>query len=197
MKVNWFRDRGNIRQLVKFITFFCVLSLLLPGCGPEEATLTEEGVIEITLSSLSFQEGEQIPVKYTCDGQDISPPLAWGEPPAGIRSFALIMDDPDAPGGTFTHWVLFNIPSDTRKMPEAIPNQAELTSGALQGKNDFRKIGYNGPCPPAGPIHRYQLTIYALDKSLDLKGGTSKKQVLDAMQGHIRARGQLTGTYQR
>ena len=107
------------------------------------------------------------------------------------------MDDTDAPGGTFTHWVLFNIPSDTRKLPEAIPNQAELTSGTLQGKNDFRKIGYNGPCPPAGHLHRYQLTIYALDKSLDLKGGASKKQVLDAMQGHILARGQLTGTYQR
>jgi len=179
------------------MTLFCILSLLLPGCGPEEAILTEGGDIELSLSSLSFQEGEQIPTKSTCDGQDISPPLAWGEPPAGIRSFVLIMDDPDAPGGTFTHWVLFNIPSDTRKLPEAIPNQAELTSGTLQGKNDFRKIGYNGPCPPAGHLHRYQLTIYALDKSLDLKGGASKKQVLDAIQGHILARGQLTGTYQR
>ncbi len=148
------------------------------------------------ISSSAFQEGESIPAKYTCDGQDISPPLKWGEPPAGAGSFALIVDDPDAPGGVFTHWVLFNLPPDTSELPEAAPASPQLTGGALQGVNDFGRVGYGGPCPPSG-THRYQFTLYALDKSLDLEAGASKQQVLEAMQGHVVARGQLTGMYQR
>ena len=151
----------------------------------------------LSISSSAFQEGERIPTKYTCEGQDISPTLMWGESPAGTRSFALIMDDPDAPGGVFTHWVLFNLPADTRELPEAVPAQSPLPSGALQGKSDFGKTGYGGPCPPPGSPHRYQFTLYALDQPLDLKSGASKKQVLEAMQGHILAQGQLTGIYQR
>jgi len=151
----------------------------------------------LTVLSTAFQEGDRIPSKYSCEGQDISPPLAWGEPPAATQSFALVVDDPDAPGGVFTHWVLFNIPSDSRELPEGVPTQARLASGTLQGKNDFGRIGYAGPCPPAGRLHRYQFTLYALDQPLDLKAGASRKQVLDAMQGHILAQGQLTGTYQR
>lgn len=151
----------------------------------------------LSVSSQAFQEGDRIPAKYTCQGQDVSPPLTWGEPPVGTQSFALIMDDPDAPVGVFTHWVIFNIPSDSRQLAEAIPTQAQLSSGALQGKNDFGRIGYGGPCPPPGRPHRYQFTLYALDQPLDLKVGASKKQVLDAMQGHILAQGQLMGTYQR
>jgi len=121
----------------------------------------------------------------------------WSEPPQGTQSLALIVDDPDAPGGVFTHWVLFNILPDSRQLPEAIPTQAQLSSGALQGKNDFGRIGYGGPCPPPGRPHRYRFTLYALDRVLDLKAGVSKKQVVGAMQGHILAQGQLTGTYQR
>ncbi len=151
----------------------------------------------LPVSSPAFREGDRIPTKYTCEGQDISPLLAWSETPAGTQSFALIVDDPDAPGGVFTHWVLFNIPSDSRELPEAVPAQSQLPSGALQGKNDFGKIGYGGPCPPPGHPHRYQFTLYALDQLLDLKAGASKKQVLEAMQGHILAQGQLTGTFQR
>jgi len=151
----------------------------------------------LSISSSAFQEGERIPTKYTCEGQDISPTLMWGESPAGTRSFALIMDDPDAPGGVFTHWVLFNLPADTRELPEAVPAQSPLPSGALQGKSDFGKTGYGGPCPPPGSPHRYQFTLYALEKPLDLKSGASKKQVLEAMQGYILARSQLTGIYQR
>lgn len=151
----------------------------------------------LSLSSVAFQDGEAIPIKYTCGGQDISLPLIWSEPPRETQSFALIMDDPDAPVGVFTHWVLFNIPSDSRELPEGVPTQAELPSGALQGKNDFGRIGYGGPCPPPGRPHRYQFTLYALDQPLDLKAGVSKKQLLGAMQGHILAQGQLTGTYQR
>ena len=153
--------------------------------------------MKIALSSTAFRGGEGIPAKYTCDGEDISPPLEWGEPPSGTRAFALIMDDPDAPGGVFTHWVIFNIASESRKLVEAIPTQGQLPDGTLQGKNDFGRTGYGGPCPPAGRPHRYQFTLYALNQPLDLQAGISKKQLLSAMQGHILAQGQLTGTYQR
>ena len=151
----------------------------------------------LSLSSIAFQDGEGIPVKHTCEGQDVSPPLMWSEPPQGTQSLALIVDDPDAPGGVFNHWVLFNIPPDSRQLPEALPTQAQLPSGALQGKNGFGRVGYGGPCPPPGRPHRYYFTLYALDRGLDLKAGVSKKQVLDAMQGHILAQEKLTGTYQR
>ena len=151
----------------------------------------------LPVSSPAFQEGGKIPNKYTCEGQDVSPALTWGEPPVGTQSFVLVVDDPDAPGGVFTHWVLFNLPADSLELREAVPAQAQLPNGSLQGKNDFGKIGYGGPCPPPGRPHRYQFTLYALDKLLNLKGAASKKQVMDAMQGHILAQGQLTGTYER
>lgn len=157
----------------------------------------KEGEMALVVSSSAFQEGTEIPTKYTCQGQDISPALSWSEPTAGTRSFVLIVDDPDTPAGVFTHWVFFNLPADSRKLPEAVPTQAQLQDGSLQGKNDFGKIGYGGPCPPPGRPHRYQFTIYALDQTLDLKAGASKKQVLEAMKGHILAQGRLTGTYQR
>ena len=151
----------------------------------------------LSITSTAFQEGDKIPVNYTCQGQDISPPLAWSEPPGGTRSFALIMDDPDAPGGTFTHWVIFNIPSNSRGLSEAVPAEDQLADGTVQGRNDFARIGYGGPCPPPGRAHRYKFTLYALDRSLELKAGASKKQVLDAIQGHVLTQGELTGMYQR
>ena len=151
----------------------------------------------LAVSSLAFQEGDKIPARYTCEGQDVSPVLTWDEPPAETQSFALIMDDPDAPVGVFTHWVLFNLPADSRGLSEAVPTQPHLPDGSLQGENDFGSIGYGGPCPPSGRPHRYQFTLYALDGTLDLKAGASKKQVIDAMQGHILAQGRLIGTYQR
>jgi len=173
-----------------------VLSMAL-ACGPEEPMIVKEGEMEISLSSTAFKDGERIPAKYSCEGQDISPPLEWGEPPPGTRAFALIMDDLDAPMGVFTHWVIFNIAADSRKLVEAIPTQGQLPDGALQGKNDFGRTGYGGPCPPSGSPHRYQFTLYALNQTLDLKAGISKEQLLSAMQGHILAQGQLTGKYQR
>ena len=148
----------------------------------------------LSVSSSAFQEGGKIPVKYTCDGEDVSPALVWGKPPQGTSSFALIVDDPDAPFGVWTHWVIFNIPADTLELPEAVPTQEQLPNGALQGKNDFGRIGYGGPCPP-GPGHHYRFIVYALDKSLDLTSGVSKKQVLDAMQGSILEQGLITGIY--
>ena len=151
----------------------------------------------VSVSSTAFKEVDKIPVKYTCDGQDISPPLVWSEPPQKTQSCALIVDDPDAPGGVFTHWVLYNLPANVHQLGEGIHTQERLENGALQGKNDFGRIGYRGPCPPRGPTHRYRFTIYALDKSLDLKPAASKKQLLNAIKGHILAQGQLIGTYQR
>jgi hypothetical protein len=171
-----------------------IMALLLLACQPEAPLTPKE--TEMTLSSV-FQEGERIPAKYTCEGEDISPPLTWGEVPAGTKSFALIVDDPDAPGGVFTHWVLFNLPATSRELPEAVPTQPQLPNGALQGKNDFGKIGYGGPCPPPGSPHRYRFNLYALDQPLELKAGATKKQVLEAIQGHILAQAQLTGIYQR
>lgn len=184
------------RQVALFITLFSVIWAMV-ACDQRALLPAEEGEVTLSLYSTAFKEGDKIPVKYTCDGQDISPPLEWSEPPQQTRAFALIVDDPDAPVGVFTHWVIFNIASDSCKLTEAIPTQAQLPSGALQGKNDFGRIGYGGPCPPTGRPHRYQFTLYALDQSLDLKAGISKKQLLSAMQGHILAQGRLTGTYQR
>ena len=153
--------------------------------------------MELSVSSSVFAEGEVIPDSYTCQGRDISPPLAWSQPPAGTQSLALIVDDPDAPVGVFTHWVIFNVPADSGGLPEAVLTKAELPSGALQGKNDFGRTGYAGPCPPPGRPHWYQFTVYALDSRLDLRAGASKEQLLAAMQGHVLAQGKLSGSYQR
>jgi Raf kinase inhibitor-like YbhB/YbcL family protein len=170
------------------------------GCGGEDGATPGPSptpvAAEIEVSSSAFEDGEAIPVVYSCDGSDISVPLSWGDPPAGTGAFALIVDDPDAPGGTFTHWVLFNVPPGARQLEEGIPGQGQLASGALQGKNGFGEVGYGGPCPPAGAPHHYRFTLYALDGPLDLDAGASKARVLDAMQGHVLAEGRLTGTYQ-
>ena len=154
-------------------------------------------VIVMAITSTAFQEGESIPVQYSCDGLDISPALSWSGVPEGTLSFAIILDDPDAPGGTWNHWVIFNIPADTRELGEAVPTTSQLDSGALQGRNSFARIGYGGPCPPSGSEHRYYFTIYALDITLDLSAGASKTQVLNAMQDHILAQAVVMGTYQR
>lgn len=151
----------------------------------------------LSVSSPAFEDGQEVPAEYTCQGQDISPPLSWEGVPRGTQSLALIMDDPDAPGGVFTHWVLFNIPPESCHLPEAMPTTPQLSGGILQGRSDFGRIGYGGPCPPPGPVHHYRFVIYALDKQLGLKTGSTRQQVLDAIAGHILAQGQLVGTYRR
>jgi Raf kinase inhibitor-like YbhB/YbcL family protein len=151
----------------------------------------------LSISSPAFQDGERIPAKYTCEGQNVSPLLEWSEPPEKAQSLALIMDDPDAPAGVFTHWVIFNTPPDNPTSPEALPTEPQLSCGTRQGINDAGRIGYYGPCPPPGHPHRYHFTLYALDQPLDLKAGASKEQLLEAMQGHILEQARLTGTYQR
>ena len=153
--------------------------------------------MSLKLTSTAFQPGGTIPKKFTCDGPDVSPALAWSEAPAGTKSFALIMDDPDAPVGTWVHWVLYDLPAGMHELAEGVTKQEELPDGARQGRNDFRRIGYGGPCPPAGPAHRYFFKLYALDQKLGLKAGATKADVEKAMKGHILAQGELMGRYGR
>ncbi|RMF57675.1 MAG: YbhB/YbcL family Raf kinase inhibitor-like protein [Calditrichaeota bacterium] len=152
--------------------------------------------MEIKVTSSAFEEGGLIPSKYTCDGADVSPPLSWTAGPKGTQSFALICDDPDAPMGTWVHWVMFNLPADTLSLDEAVPREKVLPTGAKQGTNDFRRIGYGGPCPPSG-THRYFFKLYALDSTLEAEPGITKAQLLEAMEGHILAEGRLMGKYSR
>lgn len=168
-------------------------------CGIEEGVLIDSSggtAMEIKITSPAFEEGGLIPRKYTCDGIDVSPPLAWTGVPSNAATIALISDDPDAPMGTWVHWVLFNLPATESSLPEAVPPEKELKSGARQGRNDFRRIGYGGPCPPGG-THRYFFKIYALDTALNLPAGATKAELLKAMEGHILAQGQLMGKYRR
>jgi len=151
----------------------------------------------IDLKSSAFENGAAIPKVFTGDGADHSPSLSWSEPPAGTKSFALVCDDPDAPVGTWVHWVLYNLPASARELPEGLPAKATLPSGARQGKNDFGNTGYGGPAPPKGKPHRYFFKLYALDTGLDLPPNATKAALERAMKGHILATGQLMGTYQR
>lgn len=152
--------------------------------------------MEITITSTAFKEGEMIPGKYTCDGENISPPLVLAGIPTGAKSLALISDDPDAPRGTWVHWVLFNLPGNLKELSENIPQRSTLSNGARQGMNDSRELGYGGPCPPSG-THRYFFKIYALDIMLALESGATKPQLLKAMEGHVLGEGQLMGKYKR
>lgn len=153
-------------------------------------------VAQIEITSTAFEDGGTIPQQYTCDGPDISPPLRWDAVPEGTQSIALIADDPDAPSGTFVHWVLYNLPADVRELSEDLPNEQTLANGATQGINDFGKIGYGGPCPPSG-THRYFFKLYAFDTKTDLPPGESKSDLLGAMEGHVLGQGQIMGRYTR
>jgi len=153
--------------------------------------------ITMKITSPSFAEGQPIPSKYTCDGENVSPPLSWDQVPLAAKTFTLICDDPDAPAGTWVHWVLYDLPAMNRTLPEAIEPTAQLPTGASQGRNDFRQSGYGGPCPPPGTSHRYYFKLYALDGTLGLKPGAIKADVEAAMKGHILGEGQLMGTYKR
>jgi Raf kinase inhibitor-like YbhB/YbcL family protein len=149
------------------------------------------------LKSSAFQNGNDIPRKYTCDGDDLSPPLTWANPPAGTKALALIADDPDAPVGTWVHWVLYDLTADTNELSEGIATTDTLANGAKQGVNDFRKSGYGGPCPPPGPAHRYYFKLYALNAPTGLKPRATKQKLLDAIQGRILGEAQLLGRYKR
>jgi Raf kinase inhibitor-like YbhB/YbcL family protein len=154
--------------------------------------------MSLELTSDAFANGQSIPVKYSCKGKNISPTLAWNEPPIGTQSFALILDDPDAPMGTWVHWVLFNIPANTRSLQEdlSIPGKNADPNAMYIGKNSWGDLRYGGPCPPSG-THRYYFKLYALDTTISLLPGASKEQVLKEMQGHVLAQAELMGTFSK
>jgi len=154
-------------------------------------------VMALSIRSLAFKDGDLIGTKYTCKGEDISPPLSWEDAPSGTKSFALICDDPDAPFMTWVHWVIYDIPADVTGLSEGVPKDKTLSNGAKQGITDFRSIGYGGPCPPPGGPHRYFFKLYALDTVLNLKPGLTKKDLLKAMEGHILGEAQLIGRFKR
>jgi hypothetical protein len=152
---------------------------------------------DFRLSSEAFENDGTIPVIHTCDGHNTSPPLAWDGAPAETQSFALIMDDPDAQGGTFTHWVLFDLPADMRALATGVETSERPPVGGAQGGNDADGVGYTGPCPPPGDPHGYRFTLYALDGSLNLDPGARKQEVLSAMEGRVLAEAELVGMYGR
>ena len=176
-----------------FVPIFLCICII----GIQAGQIEKEGnSMKLEIRSTAFEEGGSIPRKYTCDGPDISPPLSWTQPPEGTKSLVLICDDPDAPMGTWVHWVLYGLSPDTLELPEDIPDKKEVMGGARQGTNDFHRIGYGGPCPPGG-THRYYFKLYAIDSEPGLNSGATKKEVLTNIEGHVLAEGQLMGRYSR
>jgi Raf kinase inhibitor-like YbhB/YbcL family protein len=183
---------------------FVVAVPLLASCSGGTAT---ESILPdspkaqtIRLRSSAFEEGGTIPKVHTCDGQGTSPPLAWSEVPASARSLALVVEDPDAPMGTFTHWILFNVPPDVKELPGGLSGEEQIRIGpegpsARQGKNGFGKVGYGGPCPPKGSTHHYVFRLYALDQTVEPAQAASREALLRVMKGHVIAEGRLTGTF--
>ncbi len=186
------------------LTLICI-AMVFGGFSCNEPTEAEEPAVAqeeedtmpFKLTSPAFLEGKAIPKKYTGEGLDVSPPLKWSDPPTAVKSFALICDDPDAPMGTWVHWVIYNVPPANRELPEAVPAKAELPDGIRQGLNDFRKVGYGGPMPPPGKPHRYFFKLYALDTIVDLPKEEKKSDLEKAMKGHVLAEAKLMGTYKR
>jgi Raf kinase inhibitor-like YbhB/YbcL family protein len=184
----------------KIFYIIFMLPIILYGCEkeekPSESKKEEAETMTIKVISPAFEEGGMIPSKYTVDGQDISPPLKWEGVPDGTKSISLISDDPDAPVGTWVHWLMWNIPPEAMELAENVPPDVDLPDGSRQGITDFRRPGYGGPAPPSG-THRYYFKIYALDIKLDLPSSSTNADLLKAMEGHILAQGQLMGKYKR
>jgi hypothetical protein len=185
--------RPRLSEGIAAAGFCFVLGLAVVNSVAADRT----GKDQMQLTSTAFTEGAAIPTKYTCDAKNVSPPLKWSSVPAGARSLALIVDDPDAPVGTWVHWVLYDLPPTTSELAEDMPKSQYIANGAKQGLNDFRHLGYGGPCPPHGKPHRYFFKLYALDVLLDLKPGLTKKDIEQALEKHILAQARLMGTYQR
>jgi Raf kinase inhibitor-like YbhB/YbcL family protein len=172
------------------------VAALLVSClacsEPREGAPQEDGMPKLVVESSVFKAGGSIPEKYTCDGDDVSPPLSWSAGPAGTAAYALIMDDPDAPMGTWVHWVAWNLPGTS--LPAGVPKEARHADGTRQGHSSWKRAGYGGPCPPSG-THRYVFRVYALDARLDLPDATDKAALLGAIEGHVLAQGELVGRY--
>ena len=179
------RAARHLTLLLLFISSGC----LVPG--------GRGGAPALVVSSDAFTRDGQIPVVYTCDGSDISPPLSWGPVPQETAGIAILVTDPDAPGGTFIHWVAYNIPPGTRGIPAGAPGKNVLPAGSLQGMNDMGRQGYGGPCPPKGKPHHYHFTVYALDSAISLTGKREGRMLAEVLAGHILAQGELVGLYRR
>jgi Raf kinase inhibitor-like YbhB/YbcL family protein len=169
----------------------------LCGLHPESSAIGATGKATMQVSSTAFSEGQPIPEKYTCDARNVSPPLQWSGAPESTKSLVLIGDDPDAPVGTWVHWVLYDLPATVSALPEDLPKSQHTPQGAKQGLNDFKHLGYGGPCPPPGKPHRYFFKLYAVDTVLNLPPGLRKQDVERAIEKHVLAEGRLMGTYQR
>lgn len=197
-----------------FLALTATCMLLLGGCKQEPtevevnpapqpiegttALAEEEATVEWKLTSTAFANGERIPVRYTGEGDNISPPLQWTEPPEGTVELVLICDDPDAPVGIWNHWVVYDLSPEVAELPEAVPTDAAVAEPALrQGVTSARSTGYHGPMPPPGKPHRYQFTLYALCEPTGLPAGASKRQVLTALEGKVLAQTRLEGLYSR
>ncbi len=185
----------NAKTNAMFAT--ALLGCLVAACSVDNQKSVEENSMSIQITSSAFSEGKPIPAKHTADGPGVSPPLQWTNVPPAAKSLALICDDPDAPAGTWVHWVVYDLAPSTAGLAEDVPKSQYLSNGAKQGLNDFRRLGYGGPMPPPGKPHRYYFRLYALDTLLDLKPGATKQDLLKAMKGHVLTDGQLMGTYQR
>ena len=194
----------TMRHIFQSVPFHLALAILLSAAGSRlEGGRTQPAEVKggnsmaLTLISTAFANGAAIPKRYTCDADDLSPALQWTGAPTETQSLALIGDDPDAPAGTWTHWLIWNIPQGARQLPEAVPKTETLENGATQGLNDFKRIGYGGPCPPPGRPHRYLFKLYALNARLDLRPGASRADLEQALKAHILAQAELMGTYHR
>jgi len=195
LPAGWQADPGRpfLSKLPVGVVAGCVLFFAgLAGCRSSVALDPQTPTVNLTSSS--FAAGE-IPQKFTCNGPGVSPALDWTAPPPAAASFALIVDDLDAPLGLFVHWIVYNLPPSTRKLPEAFPPQSQLADGTRQGRNDFGDTRYGGPCPPGKSPHRYRFTLYALNSMLNLPPGATRSQVESAIKGHIVARGQMIARY--
>jgi Raf kinase inhibitor-like YbhB/YbcL family protein len=193
----WLRAR-NLPPIVACL-FVSGAGVLAAACGGDDgsAGIAIDAPFSMTVASDAFAEGASIPPEFTCDGDNVSPPLRWDGAPEGAKAFVLIVDDPDAPGGTFDHWLVYDIPPGIASLEQAASPGGALPAGARQGRNGFGKSGYGGPCPPKGGPHHYVFRIFAVDAPLGLEAGARSRQLLEAMQGHVLAQGQLVGLYQR
>ncbi len=183
-------------------TFILILFILTGGCKMKaeqsQTNATADTILTHTkmkISSTAFQIDSTIPQQFTCQGEDISPALAWSGAPEGTECYALLLEDPDAPSGTYIHWVIYNIPATERGLSEDFPKRDKLPNGTRQGVNDFKQMGYGGPCPPPGKAHRYYFKLYALDAQINIPGEATRDQLLNAMHGHILAESETMGTY--
>jgi Raf kinase inhibitor-like YbhB/YbcL family protein len=187
-----------LNNKTNLITSFILIVSLIISVQILSQTKPHGNKMEIKLSSIAFKAGDFIPSKYSCEGANISPQLHWSDAPKDVKSYAVIVDDPDAPGGDFVHWVIYNIPGNLNELHEDITPSRNISDEVMLGTNGFGRISYGGPCPPAGKAHRYFFKLYALDTVLrHLESGATKQQLLSAMGGHIIGEGQLIGKYKR